>query len=67
MGSQIFILNSDCMVILPIVCIENIVENVDWIFPKTAVQYLVKIGLIMHNNCLQIDIAYNSVDRFHAE
>ena len=35
-------------------------RNIDWIFPKTADQsYLVKIVLIMHNNCSQAVIADN--------
>ena len=65
---KFFIVNSDCMIILPIVCVENTVENVYWIFRKTAGQsYLVKIGLVMHNKCLQTDIAHNSVNRSPAE
>ena len=61
------ILNSDCMVILPIVRVKNRVENVDWIFPNTADQsYLDKIVIIMHNKCSQADIANKSVNRSHA-
>ena len=58
------ILNSDCMIILPIVRVKNMVENVDWIFLKMADQsFLVKLVLIMHNKCSQAHIAHNSVNR----
>ena len=62
-----YILNSECMIILPIVCVKNTVENVDWIFLTTTNQsYLVKIVLIMYNKCSQADIAHNFVNRSHA-
>ena len=35
-GAEKFILNSDCMIIRRIVRVENTVQNVYWIFPKTA-------------------------------
>ena len=62
------ILNSDCIIILPIERVKNMVENIYWTFLKTAVQsYLVKIFLIRHNKCSQTDIAHNSVYCPHAE
>ena len=68
LGAEIFILNSDCIIFLAIMWAENTVENVVWIFPKTADEsYLVKIGLIMHHKSLQTDIAHNSVNRSRAE
>ena len=63
LGTEKFILNSDCMIILLIVWVENTVENEDWVFPKMVDQsYLVKIVLIMLNKCSQADIAHNSVN-----
>ena len=54
--TEIFVLNSDFMIILTIMRIKNTVENVDWIFIKMADQlYLVKIVLIMHNKCSKAD------------
>ena len=45
--TDIFILNSDLAITLPIVQIKNTVENVDWIFLKMADQsYLEEIFLI---------------------
>ena len=55
------------MTILPIVGVKNVVEDVKFIFLKTADQsYLVKLVLIMHNKCSQADIAHNSVNHSHA-
>ena len=65
---QKFILNSDCMIILPIEWIKNTGENVAWIFLRTAGQsYLVKIVLIVHNKYSRADIAHNSYNCSHAE
>ena len=50
-------INSDRMIILPIVWVKNTVENVAWIFPENQA-YLVKIIIIM-----QADIAHNSDNR----
>ena len=53
-------LNSDSMIILPIVRVKNMLENVDWNNLMMADKsYLVKIVLIMHNKCSQADIAHN--------
>ena len=63
-----FILNSDFTIILPIMQVKITIENIDWIFLKIAdLSYLVKIVLIMHNNCLQADIVHNPVNCSHAE
>ena len=45
------------MIILKTETVKNMVENVVWIFLKTADQsYLVKIVLIVHNKCSQTDM-----------
>ena len=67
-GAKKYTLNLECMIILPIVWVENTIENVDWIVTKTTDQsHLVIIVLIMLNKCLQTDVAHNSVDRLHTE
>ena len=65
--TEIFILNSDFTIILPIMTIKKL-ENVDWIFLDVADQsYLVKIVIIVQNKCSQADMRHNSVNRSHNE